>query len=143
MFRRDALNLAIRLPTIAVGLYLGGLPGIVFARALTGGLSILINMHLVRSFIAIPIRTQLLANRRALASVAVMALAVWLLREAIGTTGSTGQMIATLATLAVAGAVVYGTTSWLLWRVEGRPDGPERQVMRIRHQLAGKLRGRA
>lgn len=140
MFRRDVANLLIRLPAIVLGLYLGGLPGIVCARALTSGIGIVINMHLVRAFIGVPIRQQIAANWRALASVGAMAVVVWLLRDAVGTTGSTMRMLGVLVLLAAAGAAVYGTTTWLLWVLAGRPDGPERQVARIRTQLADKAR---
>ncbi|QXQ05070.1 lipopolysaccharide biosynthesis protein [Sphingosinicellaceae bacterium] len=142
MFRRDVLNLAIRLPTIAAGLYFGGLAGIVFARALTGSISIFINMLMVRMLISIPVRAQIFANRRALASVTVMAIVVWLLRDAIGTTGSTWRMLGTLVVLAAACVITYGTTTWLLWVSGGRGDGPERQAVRLSHQLVAKLRVR-
>jgi PST family polysaccharide transporter len=140
MFRRDVANLVIRLPTIVLGLYLGGLPGIVYARALTSGVAIVINMHLVRTFIGVPIRQQIAANWRALASVGAMTVVVWVLRDAVGTTGSTTRMLGVLVLLAAAGAAVYGTTTWMLWALAGRPDGPERQVARILTQLADKAR---
>ena len=142
LFGRDVLFFVIRLPTIAIGLYLGGLHGIIYARALTGSISIFINMRLVTQMIGIPVRSQIASNGRSVASAAVMALAVWLVERATGTHGTSLELIKILALLLLTGICVYGGTSYLLWRIAGRPAGPEREVgkliLKLRHRFQHK-----
>lgn len=77
LFIRDAQMLVVRVPIIIVGLMIAGLPGVVYARVLTGLISTAVNMLLVKRLIGLPFFQQLGANFRALASVALMAAGVW------------------------------------------------------------------
>ncbi len=73
LFIRDTQMLVVRVPIIIAGLMMAGLPGVVYARVLTGLISTVVNMLLVKRLINLPFFQQLAANFRALASVAVMA----------------------------------------------------------------------
>jgi O-antigen/teichoic acid export membrane protein len=121
MFIRDVINIAIRYPLIFVGLFSGGLLGLLIARCFSGAASIAIDMYLARRLAGVGMATQLMSNWRPLASTLNMAAAVW----AIGAlTGGAG--ILALVLMILAGGATYFGTTLLLWWATGKPAGPER-----------------
>jgi lipopolysaccharide exporter len=135
LFGRDFLNLIIRLPTVIIGLLLGGITGIIYARAITGTVAILINMGLVSEIIGTPVMAQLAVNLRSLLSVAVMAFAVFAAERVIGTRGTSAQMAGAILSLIALGGAVYLGVSYGLWRFAGRPVGPELELTRFIEKL--------
>ncbi|RUV30535.1 lipopolysaccharide biosynthesis protein, partial [Mesorhizobium sp. M1A.T.Ca.IN.004.03.1.1] len=54
LFIRDTQMLVVRVPIIIAGLMMAGLPGVVYARVLTGLISTVVNMLLVKRLINFP-----------------------------------------------------------------------------------------
>lgn len=140
LFIRDTQMLVVRLPIIIGGLLLGGLPGVIYARVFTGLLAAFVNMFLVRRLIGLPVLRQLAANRRALASVAVMAVSVLLAAQYLGPAEDRTVLLRHLIGLIGTGAVAYVGTSLLLWLAARRPDGPETEVLRFAGKILAKAR---
>ncbi|KAB0677698.1 lipopolysaccharide biosynthesis protein [Aureimonas leprariae] len=142
LFMRDTQMLCVRMPIIIAGLYFGGLPGLVYARVLTGLLSTLVNMLLVKRLIAVGLRRQLAANFRALVSVALMAAVVLATSTLFGKLESRPELGLELAFLVLVGAVAYVAANVALWAAAKRPQGPETEIQRILAKLTSKLRRR-
>ena len=126
MFVRDMINIAVRYPLIFVGLFSGGLVGLLLARCVSGAVSIAIDMYVARRLTGVGIVAQLAANWRPLASTLNMAAAVWAVGALVGTTG-----IVALAAMILAGGITYFGTTLVLWWATGKHAGPERQAMDI------------
>lgn len=131
LFKRDVQMFFVRLPIITAGILLGGLPGLVAARALTGVIAIAVNMILVRGLIGLNVQTQLAVNLRSLVSVAVMAAGVtmlqWTLREMVAPPPFFINMALTIAS----GAILYTGSMATQWLFAGRPPGPEAEFARL------------
>jgi O-antigen/teichoic acid export membrane protein len=143
LFHRDVWILLVRVPIIVAGMYLGGLIGIVYARAIAGIIGIAINMRLVDRLITLSWLEQLKANARSLASVALMSCAVIGLEMLMGRDGERLELILKSATFIVAGAVVYVISHIGLWIAAGRPAGPESEVMKMVAKLRDVIRKRS
>jgi O-antigen/teichoic acid export membrane protein len=135
LFGRDMRTLLIRVPFIVVGFLAGGLLGVVIGRSVSSFIGTIWNMALVRDLSGIPIVRQFADNARALASTALM----------VAVTGA-GQMLfdhlklRVPALLEVAGLIALGALTYViatvaLWRLAGRPRGPESEVL----DLAAKV----
>lgn len=129
LFFRDCLGFAIRLPTIAVGLYYGGLLGLVAARCVSGTIAILINMLLVRQLISIGITKQLLANSRALLSTIAMIAVVLTISKAFHHPATSLNLVLEIVVLVGAGFATYVCTSIALWIACKKPAGPEQVLI--------------
>lgn len=141
LFKRDVANLLIRLPIILVGLAMGGLVGVIWARLCSGTISTVINMGLARKLLALPLRQQVSANLRALLATAAMCAALALGLPLLPTEQSSGpsQLVA-LAILAVSGGVVYVVASLGLWFACRCPQGPESEIAELARRFLGLRR---
>jgi lipopolysaccharide exporter len=140
LFKRDMFSFAIRVPIIIAGLFLGGLVGIIYARSITGLIAIFINMHLVRRLIGTKILEQITDNARSLMSIAVMAVGVMYLECLIGCDGSPVDLMLKIGAFIFSGASLYITSHFILWKVAGKPIGPETEVVRIVSKLTAKVK---
>ena len=117
-----------------------GFRGIVYARLATGAAGILLNMAVVRRVTGLSFAGQVLPNARVLAASAVMAVAI----AAIGRVGPAGQTLADdivrIAAATVTGAISYGGALLLLWRLVGRPDGAEREMVGLAARAGAMFR---
>ncbi|MEB0136027.1 lipopolysaccharide biosynthesis protein [Actimicrobium sp. CCC2.4] len=139
LFRRDVLNLAIRLPMILIGMYFWGLLGIIYARAISGLIAMYINMRFVRNMIGIGVVEQLGFSMRSAVSVIIMVLGVLYIEYLIGQDGtSTGLFLKLIAFIAV-GAFLYISTHLMLWRMADKPHGPEVEILRIINKILKKI----
>lgn len=135
LFVRDFQSFIGRIPTVFFGMYLGGLSGIVYARALFGIASILLNILIVRRITNLGIFDQLSPAFRPLVSVFLMVIAVhgieWLIFYLNSPIGPLGRLIISTTV----GAFIYVLTMTLLWLAMGRPNGPEGTIKRSILQL--------
>jgi O-antigen/teichoic acid export membrane protein len=130
-FGRDVLNLLIRFPFVLGGLLIAGLPGVIFGRCISSMIGMLINMALVRRLFGLGILPQIWANRRSLlAAVALVAAALTAQLPFRPFVTTEQQMLAVGVTVLVGGAV-YVVSLMVLWIIEGRPDGPERELVNV------------
>jgi PST family polysaccharide transporter len=165
LFHRDLLSFAMRVPIIIVGMFLGGLLGIIYARSVTGVIAIFINMHLVRRLIGTGIVKQISANMRSLVSVIVMSAGVLSIEYIVGGKGTPlflehflGRLETPLSLayllgydektllaikiglFVITGAVLYVTVHLTLWLFAKKPIGPETEVIRMASKLVTKIK---
>lgn len=129
VFFINLIGLIIRLPALVIGLYYGGLIGVLIGRVASDAIMILINMMFVRHFIQLPVFTQIKSIFRPLASAAIMAVGVSLLRDRYMMLDTPMTTLASLAALASVGAVIYVVADLILWRMAGKPDGAEQKLL--------------
>ena len=131
LFKRDLQAFLYRVPLVIVGLYFGGFAGVLYARAIMGTTGLLFNTNVVTKVTGLSLWQQIRPNMRAVASVLLMA-AVLALMNVFSDKGSAHWTIAlNLGVLIAAGAVVYSVATFILWRVMGRPEGPETEVVQV------------
>lgn len=140
LFHRDLLSFSIRVPIIILGMYLGGLLGIVYARAFSGVIAIFINMHFVRRLIGLKIIEQISNNFRSLASVAVMSIGVLFMEYYLGRDGTPLFLFMKILVFIVTGAVLYISVHLMLWLIAKKPNGPESEVIRMTSKLILKIK---
>jgi len=136
LFYRDLLNFIIRLPIIIGGLFYFGLMGVIFGRAISGSISLLINMHLISKMLGISIWEQVNSNARAIASVLSMA-SFLLVIQKNASFSSNGTLELTLQVVAMVFSAffVYVGLSLLLWILMKRPPGPESELIKALKKL--------
>ncbi|HET7412271.1 MAG TPA: polysaccharide biosynthesis C-terminal domain-containing protein, partial [Pararhizobium sp.] len=139
----ELLALAIRLPLILAGLYLFGLPGVVWARVLSGLSLVLLGLEVMRQLVGVPLVEQILAPWRSLVSGAAMFLTLIFVQGRINLNG--GNVIDLsiyVASMAAFGFLLYMIIHTFLWALSGFQDGPERKLLgiisQIRHMRASK-----
>jgi O-antigen/teichoic acid export membrane protein len=144
LFVRDLVLFFVRLPIILLGLVLGGLPGLIIARVVTGTLGTFINMDLVRRLSGLGIVEQFRCNQRTLLAVSIMAVGVILFRDFLDTPASASVVTLLLDAVGSAflGASLYVLASYLLWRLQGSRDGPEREIAQIAARILTNIRSR-
>jgi O-antigen/teichoic acid export membrane protein len=140
LFNRDLQGFALRVPFILIGMYFWGLPGIIYARVLTGSIGIILHMQVVKQVTALTMWTQLAANARSLISVAAMAAAVFLAEMALPDAPGEWALIARIAVFVAVGAAAYIGVHALLWVFRGRPSGPETELLKILSGASKRLR---
>jgi PST family polysaccharide transporter len=129
LFVRSLQKFAVRVPIIALGLILGGMMGLLYARMTAGVIGVAIDMAMVARLTGISTVEQLRANQRAILATGAMAAAVLALRELALFSGVEHNVALSLAAAVLVGVLAYGATSLLLWLLAGRPCGPESEVM--------------
>jgi lipopolysaccharide exporter len=131
LFKRDLQGFLFRVPMVIVGLHFGGFAGVLYARAIVGTSGLLFNANVVTKVTGLSLWQQIRPNMRAVASVLLMA-AVLAPMDALSDKGSSHWTLAlNLGALIAAGAVVYGVATFVLWRVMGRPEGPETEIAQV------------
>lgn len=140
LFRRSAIELAIKLPLLVVGGYEYGLIGVACARILTEAAMMIVNLQIVRRLTGIAIQDQLSAYGRAI--VALMAMTSVVLpccRMLEGLHDKPAKVLA-LGAVTIIGAVVYGTAMVGVWAVSGRPYGPVTEIVRLATRMIRRER---
>lgn len=140
LFVRDTQMLLLRLPIIIASMVAWGVVGIIIARVFTGLLSIAVNLFLIREFIGLPVRAQLYQNLRAIFGVTVMGAAMFVVGQGFDVGLGRAAAAEMLAAEVLAGGLAYALAICLSWMAMGRPEGPEREFIRL---LGGLLRRRA
>lgn len=140
---RDTIILTIRIPLIIVGLATGGLVGVVLARCISGVIGTLINMAMAYRLIAFSIGAQFAGNLRSLLSVTTMILGASLFNLVMADDGGTLYLIAKIAVMVIGGAAIYLLATYLLWRIAGRPPGPEEEALQMTSNILGIFRKRS
>ncbi|TIX24141.1 MAG: hypothetical protein E5V34_12650 [Mesorhizobium sp.] len=97
-------------------------------------------MVLVKHFIGVTVLEQLAANGRALASIAIMAAGVLFASTWLPAANDSVGLAWQLAILVPLGAVLYCGSSFGLWLLMKRPEGPEREILNILGKIRSKVR---
>jgi lipopolysaccharide exporter len=131
LFTRDLQGFLFRVPMVIVGLHFGGFAGVLYARAIVSTSGLLFNANVITQVTGLSLWQQIRPNMRAVASVLLMA-AVLAPMDAFLDKGSSHWTIAlNLGALIAAGAVVYSVATFILWRMMGRPEGPETELVQV------------
>ncbi|MBX7483450.1 lipopolysaccharide biosynthesis protein [Qipengyuania qiaonensis] len=140
LFVRDLQMFFIRLPIIVAGTLMFGLAGLIGARVISGLIGTFVNMLVVRQLVQLGVWEQLAVNIRSLVSAAAMAVVVLLFQRTAGLAdGTLMQAVLDIAANAALGAVVYIAANLLLWRLAGRPNGPETELIGMAAKVIRRL----
>ncbi len=142
LFQRDLQMFFIRLPVIIAGTMIFGLPGLIYSRVATGLGGIVMNMTVVRRITGLSLGAQMQVNTRSLAAAAAMVAATLAFQHAWPIHGDAMRVVAGIAGSMVVAAIAYIGTAALLWRLSGRPDGAEAEVLRLAGQARARLGAR-
>ena len=128
--RQSMIELCVKVPLVAAGVILFGVPGVIAARLLSAVTVALVWMLFTRSLVGIPLLRQIFAPWRVLASGAILTIAILALRPALNSLVGLELGFA-LAAVAAAAFGLYVATLFLLWHSSGRPSGLEETVHRV------------
>ena len=130
LFQRECILFAFRMPLLLAGLYLGGLMGVVYARAAYALISFGIHALLVKQVFGLPAIKTISTTWRSWVSVSFMCLLIVVLREESVFDNSMPSVMMLLM-LICGGGVTYIIAHGVLWVLSGRPDGAERRLIQI------------
>ena len=140
---RELQDLVIRVPSIIAGALIDGLTGVVCARALTALILILFHMQVVKRVTGLTFWVQFAANIRSLASICVMVAVLLPLSRSVEYFGfGRIDLVIEIAILIILGAVSYLGSHAMIWVLSGKPDGPEREALKIADSVKHRLRPR-
>jgi peptidoglycan biosynthesis protein MviN/MurJ (putative lipid II flippase) len=112
-----------------IGITLGALMGVIYARCLSGLFGMVLNMRLVRDFTGLTLIEQFSPNLRALCSTAAMIAITLLAGQMAAGAGETGDLLIQIVAMMSAGVVSYLALTIVLWMIAGRPEGLERDLI--------------
>lgn len=127
VFFRELIFFLIRTPVFVWAAIAHGLEGAIIAVAATGLFHVVLNLALYARASGAAFWEPLLAARRPLGAVAVMALWFVLLRPEIAGVDELDSL-SRLGADVFSGAAIYAAMLYVFWRVEGRPGGVEENV---------------
>ncbi len=143
LFVRDTQAFVYRIPLIAIGMYLDGLHGVVYARIIGGGLTIICNAAVVRRVAGLSFVAQLRPNVRALVAAAGMAaIAIPTSRLLPPPHGAAGEVLTIVIIMGI-GAATYALLTGVMWVLGGRKDDFVHEIVLVISQLIRHLRPRS
>ncbi|MBH5368997.1 lipopolysaccharide biosynthesis protein [Bradyrhizobium glycinis] len=128
LLRRDIVNVSVRVPLVIIGMFSGGLLGIVLARCVSGLVGIVVAMMMVRRLLGLSVLRQLATNGRFVMGVIVMAMCAYGAGAWIDVTMGAHLKLVKLVIIVISGAVTYLLTVYICWLSLGRPEGPEQEI---------------
>lgn len=131
LFQRDLQGLLMRIPLILLGLFLGGLKGVIYARVISGSIGIAFNFAVVKKILDIGYYQQLKSNFRTILSVLLMAAIVYTAAALIDFGRDAKGLLIQLGFLSILGALSYTSIRAVLWQCCGRPVGPEADFIQL------------
>lgn len=134
----NALEAGIALPLL-VALMLSGQPLAQASLAYVAAQLVVVPLAMVLLARQLQLRAvdRMRVTWRPMAGVAVLALALWPLLQALGPMHGTRDAALAMLALVPTGALAYLGTVFVLWRLSGGPDGPERQFIDIATRRLG------
>lgn len=131
LFGRDVRTFVIRIPFIIIGFLVNGLMGVVVARAISSSIGTVWNMALVRDLSGISVRRQFADNGRTLLATAAMVGVALFAQLLLARAGIHLPPIGAIVMLVGVGGVTYVGARLGLWLIQGRPLGPESEVLGV------------
>lgn len=133
LFFRSLTIALLAWATVYIGLTTYGFEGAVYAIAINQLCALFLNLLFMRQFVGEPVWRFFANGWRSFVSAGVMALGLaWLLRDYDAAADAAAGSLATFVRMLPyvgAGALTYVATHLLLWRLAGRPDGFEANVV--------------
>lgn len=130
IFKRDLIMFCVRVPIIIFSLINFGLFGLLMGRVLTGTMSLIINMFLIRNMLDLSVIQQLKNNLRSIISAIVMIAIV----VNVNHTFKIPELAYVLMIDITLGGLVYFVVHLTLWRLMECPQGPESELLNIINQ---------
>lgn len=125
----DGMGMFILIPCIVIGALADGATGAAWGLALSYVVRLAVTIIVILRCLQLSPAALLAAIWRTLTAAAIMAAAVTFLVGRWGATEWGGSEILELLALSLVGAIIYIATILCLWRLAGRPDGPERDAL--------------
>lgn len=148
LFLRNVVIVAVTIPALALGLWLHGFMGVIYARMLTRVVDTALTLQIASRILGVWSGAIVVASRRTLAAAAIMAaamLAAAALHGGVdtGPQGDVALVLQLLALKAAVGGLGYVAALALLWRAAGRPDGVERLALDFARDALRRARRRS
>lgn len=140
LFIRNLQKLAIRAPLLAGGLALGGLMGLLYGRMIAGVVGVIVDMVMIDRIIGLSVLSQLRANFRCFAATAAMSAVTLGIQPFLPVQTGVVMQVAQIAMIVALAVAVYVITTWVLWRISRRPDGPEREIIDVAGKVVRRLK---
>lgn len=131
LFMRTLVTVTIRTPIVLVGLFAGGLVGLLIARVVVAFVVVIVSTTLVKRLLGLSYREQFAANWRTIVASLGMVVAVYLTGLLAGEEGTTTALLVELVAQIAVGALAFAALLFALWATTGRPNGPERELVAI------------
>jgi PST family polysaccharide transporter len=129
----------VKLPLTLVVIYFYGIVGVLMLRVALSVVMVTCSMLAARDLIRLSLWEQLVGPWRAVLSVLVMAVTVMPLESLLGKGGNVPQLVLGLIVMVGAGACAYAGSIFVLWRLAGRPQGLEANVLAALGTYSGKI----
>jgi len=129
MFKFSVVTLVVRLVLLGVGYQLQGFEGLLWAVLISS--SIIAAMSLV-----LQIRLGMLSAKEIFAGswrVLSSGTCMWLVLSQLSLESGLGVALDLACSVAI-GAIIYGTSLFSLWALQGRPNGPEAEIVDFIHR---------
>ena len=145
LFGRDLRAFLVRIPLLIAGALLGQetpagmLMGTIYGLFVASAINVLWNMQLVRDAIGLSITKQAMVGFRPAVASAIMMAAVAFVRKELTLPVLDLYHVTMLFALIGMGGLIYIAALFALWFVDGRPEGPESEVLQIARRLAPKI----
>ncbi len=135
LLKRDLQGMLYRMPLICIGLYFGGLPGIVYARAFSGTTSVVFTTNIVTRITGLTTWQQFRSCGRAFISALVMAVAAAVVYPVMPDSMDPVTNVEEIAFFVPFGAFIYLSLTALLWRLAGCPHGAETEIIGLGRKI--------
>jgi O-antigen/teichoic acid export membrane protein len=127
ILRQNASEAASKIPLMAIGAFMFGIPGAIAARALSSMITALFVLYYTGKILKQSIAAQVLSIWRVMAAGSILAMFLIVTRSYL--IRDTGLALGIhLSIVSIGGLAVYGVSLTLLWVAAGRPEGIENLV---------------
>jgi len=140
LFIRALQGFLIRVPLVLFGLWYAGFAGVVYSRCVSGLVGIGQNMQIVKAACGLTFKAQIAACARSILSTSAMAAVLALTNLNVGQGEEAFELTLCIANMVLAGMSSYAFIHVMLWLVQGRPKGPETEILSALATLASHLR---
>jgi len=135
---RNGLQMCLKLPLVIVGALKYGFMGVIGARIISETITAVYCMVVIHRLSGVSVSRQLISCWRSVVAVSFMALSLEIIGPSFDWGTQTQSVAAQLGASVMLGALTYTGCLFLLWRIEGQPQGFESVALR----MFGKLRRR-
>ena len=134
LFTRGLIEFAVRMPLTITGLILAGIPGLLCARLISGSISILIRLFMVRRLIGVSVIKQFLDNWPTFLALGSMIMTCVTLQR-ICRFLIPDLSFLSISIVVIGGAIAYLSTRLLIWKLANMPEGPDQLVVQQLRKL--------
>lgn len=137
LFFRAVANFVIRISLFIFGLTQFGIMGAVYFWALSILILLIMHLHVLKLLLDFPVYLPLVMAWRSWISVVCMGLSILSVHELFPVSDEYWEIAARLLAKVAIGALTYCAVHASLWLIAGRPDGIERELLRMWPRVVG------